>query len=310
MSVIVLRLHTVVTDEARKAVVAEALAWPSLVPVKCLSLSMMAAWLKREGYRWLYGSNGVWETRMSDLVTADPQPPSLLSLIVTLAKDQTVDVAKLQALLEMQERMEARDAVQQFNRAFIELQKVLPRIKKNGVLEYPIDKNKPDGPKRKIASFARWEDIDREIRPLLEAHGFSLGFTTSPRQGEGGGLICTAILRHSGGHMTETSIPVPLDTSGGKNNIQGYGSALSYGKRYTTTAALNLITEGEDDDGVRGGMSFITADQVAELEQLLAETQSDEARFLQFFGVAHLGNLTADNLAPARNMLLAKRRPK
>jgi hypothetical protein len=42
---------------------------------------------------------------------------------------------------------------------------------------------------------------------------------------------------------------LPLDTSGGKNNTQGAGSAASYGKRHTTTAMLGLRLEDTDDDG-------------------------------------------------------------
>jgi hypothetical protein len=241
-----------------------------------------------------------------DVAIAAAAAGSLLPTIVQLAKDPSVDVAKLQALLEMQERMEARQAQAEFNQAYIRLQKRLPRIKKNGTLEYPVDKNKPDGPKRKVSNYARWEDIDKEIRPLLEAEGFALSFTTAPRPGDGGGLIVTAILRHTAGHSTETPIPIPLDTSGGKNNIQGYGSALSYGKRYAATAALNIITEGEDDDGQRGGMRFITAEEAIDLERLLTESKSDRPRFLQFFGIAEVANLPADRLVEARNMLWSK----
>ena len=217
-------------------------------------------------------------------------------------------MAKLESLLNMQERMEGRQAEAAFNQAFIRLQTKLPRIKKNGVLEYPVDKNKPDGAKRKIASFAKWEDIDKEIRPILEAEGFALSFTTAPRQQEGGGLTVTAILRHAAGHSTETPIPVPLDTSGGKNNLQGYGSSLSYGKRYAATAALNIITEGEDDDGVRGGMAFLKPDQITELRSLIEETGTDERRFLDIMGVADLTNIEQGGYAAARNMLLQKRK--
>lgn len=234
---------------------------------------------------------------------------SLLNFVAQAVSDPNVDVHKLEALLRMQREIVADDAKAQFNRDFIALQKALPRIKKNGTLEYPVDKNKPDGAKRKIANFARWEDIDLSIRPLLDDHGFSLSFTTAPRAGDGGGLIVTAILRHRAGHMTETPIPIPLDTSGGKNNIQGYGSALSYGKRYAATAALNIITEGEDDDGVRGAKKFLSTEEAAELDGMMRELGLDAEKFLhQFFEVAEVRNLDAAQFVPCKNMLLAKRK--
>ena len=40
-----------------------------------------------------------------------------------------------------------------------------------------------------------------------------------------------------------------VDTTGSKNATQGAGSAASYGKRHSAKAVLNLIEEGEDNDG-------------------------------------------------------------
>src|SRR5579883_3095059 len=240
-----------------------------------------------------------------EVATTGEAAGSLLNFVAQAVRDPSIDVAKLEALLRMQREVIADDAKAQFNKALIRLQSRLPRIKKNGVLEYPVEKSRPDGPKRKIANFAKWEDIDEAIRPLLDEEGFALSFNTAPRAE--GGLIVTAILRHRAGHASETSIPIPLDTSGGKNNIQGYGSALSYGKRYAATAALNIITEGEDDDAKLAGMTFITPEQVAELETLLKETRSDEGKFLQLFGIAHLTSMEAGAYAAARNMLIGKK---
>lgn len=247
------------------------------------------------------------EPGSKQLATPAEAPGSLINFIAQAVERPEIDADKLDKLLRMQREIVADDAKAQFNRDYIAMQEELPRIKKSGVLEYPMDKNKPDGPKRKVSNYAKWEDIDRSIRPILKAHGFALSFTTAPRQGDGGGLIVTAILRHRAGHSTETPIPIPLDTSGGKNNIQGYGSALSYGKRYAATAALNIITEGEDDDGKLGGTKFVTTEQAAEIDVLLRETKSDAARFYQLFEVADVRNLTADQYPAARNMLLSKK---
>lgn len=230
-------------------------------------------------------------------------PGSLLTAIVAMAKDPAVDVEKLSALLAMQERLEARQAESAYNSAFSRLQMKLPRVKKNGQLSH-LGKDGAKG--GKVQSFAKWEDIDEAIRPLLDEEGFSLSFDTAPKTGDGGGLIVTAILRHQAGHSTRTAFPVPLDNSGGKNSLQGYGSSLSYGKRYAATAALNIVTEDEDDDGKRGGARFISADHVDELRHLIVQTSTDDARFCQFLGVASIENIEAGGFAPAKNMLLSK----
>lgn len=234
--------------------------------------------------------------------------PSLLNIIAEASQNPAVDVGKLSALLELQERVLGKQAEAAFNQAFGRLIPKLPRIKKGGRVEYPKDKKNPDGPKEKAFNFARWEDIDEIIRPLLLEEGFTLSFNTSPRQGDGGGIVVTGTLLHSSGHTRSASIPLALDSSGGKNNIQGMGSTFSYGKRYTTTALLNLVFEGEDDDGKRGGMSFISDAQVAELRGLLDATKTGEARFLETLTseARNIEEVEARDFARLKNALLSK----
>lgn len=211
----------------------------------------------------------------TDIAVVGEGSVDLLSAIVLMAKDPAVDVEKLSALMAMQERMEARGAVAAFNTAFAAMEPLLPRIKKNGQVEY---KNK-DGKLEKAFRFSKWEDVDNSIRPILRSHGFSLSFETAPRAGDGGGLVVTGTLLHVAGYSKSSSIPLALDSSGGKNNIQAAGSTFSYGCRYTTRMLLNLISEGDDDDGVRGGMTFVTAEEAAELTALIAATATNPANF-------------------------------
>jgi len=241
-----------------------------------------------------------------DLVVQDAEPGTLLANLMSLARDPNIRPEVVAAFIGMQERLEDRQAEREFNQAFVQMQPRLPRITRDGTLKYPVNKNQPDGPQKEISKYAKWETIDAAIRPLLTEHGFALSFTTAPRPGDGGGLLVTAILRHAGGHKQETPVPVPLDTSGGKNNLQGYGSSLSYGKRYAATAALNLITEGEDDDGKAGGMRYVTPDQAAELRGLLHTAGRQEGAFLDrlFSGsVRSLEEVEAGAYVVVRNML-------
>jgi hypothetical protein len=234
-------------------------------------------------------------------------PASLLAVIARASTDPRVDVTKMEALMQMQERLEVRQAERAFNEAFVQMQPKLPRIKRDGSLSYPVNKNQPDGPQRIISKYATWESIDAAIRPILTEHGFALSFTTEVTGN--GILIVTAILRHSAGHSTKTpGPPLPCDSSGGKNNIQGWGSAMSYGKRYAATAALNLVTEGDDDDAKLAGMAFLKSEQVEELQALIAETDTNERRFLDLFAVQHLGEIQQGAFAAAKNMLLQKRK--
>jgi hypothetical protein len=233
-----------------------------------------------------------------------PQQPSMLELIGQLARDPNVNPANLREILSIQRELEADQAKREYADAFSRLQPQLPRIKRDGTIDIPA---KP-GKRASKSHYAKLETIDLAIRPLLAQEGFSLSYDSAPRPGDGGGLIVTAKLHHRAGHFETASIPVPLDTSGSKNNIQGYGSTLSYGRRYALCALLNIITEGEDDDGVRGGQEYISEEQFVELLGLMREVQIDEQTFCErWFNVTGAADLERAAFVPAKNMLLSRK---
>lgn len=222
---------------------------------------------------------------------------SLLPAIMKIACDPSLDVAKLEALLRMQAELEKRQAEKEFIEAFSRLSGTLPRVQKEGVIDL--------GGKGKIP-FARWEDIDKTIRPLLAKEGFTLSFDTSTI--ERGTIIIAHLMHRSGHSRTVSTPPLPLDTGPGRNQIQAMGSTISYGKRYAAEMALNIVREGEDDDGIKGAMRFATEEEIADIRKLLEETGQDEVRLCAFLNVAHLGELPVTSVVIARNMLLAKRK--
>lgn len=241
------------------------------------------------------------------IATQDEKPQTMLAMIERFARDPAVDVNKLQALLNMQERLMANQARAEFNEAFARLQQKLPRITKKGEVRYPTEKNNPRSATKKAFNYARWEDIDELIRPLLNEEGFSLSWDSVPHAS--GGIVVIGKLRHSGGHEQIASIgPLPLDTSGGKNNLQAAGSTFSYAKRYTAQMLLNLTYEGEDDDGVAGGLQPISADQVKQISDLLTETKGNLDAFCTLMDVETLPDITVEKYPVAINALMARRR--
>lgn len=237
-------------------------------------------------------------------VVQDAQPTSLLTAIVQMARDPQVDVGKLDALLNMQAKMEERQAEREFIAAFTTMTRDLPRVKKSGVIDLGPDK----AGKARTVAFARWEDMDTVIRPKLVENGFTLSFNSAPR--DGGGLIVTGELMHRSGHVRTASIALPLDTGPGRNNTQAVGSTLSYGKRYCAEMLLNIVREGDDDDGVKGGVAYITPEQCEELSKLIADTGADEQKFLQAAGAMHLAEIPQGAFTMAKNLLLQKQRKK
>jgi ERF superfamily protein len=203
----------------------------------------------------------------------------LVSKIMDLASNPNVNPEMFDRLVAWQEREVRRQEEMAFNAAFVRFQAKRPVIRRNGTIAYPT---KPGEPARQISKYAKWEDIEDALQPILREEGFSLAFSPEPR--EGGGLLVSTILRHEGGHIfISKPFPVPLDTSGGKNNIQGYGSALSYGKRYSADAAGLFRVEGQDDDGKAGGTIYVTPEQALELQSTALAAEREESRFLETY---------------------------
>jgi len=213
----------------------------------------------------------------------------MMQIIERAARDPSFDVQKLDALLAMQERLEKRQAEREFIAAFARLSGDLPRVKKNGTISLGNDKQG----KPMAVAFAKWEDMDKVIRPLMAREGFTLSFDSASRVGEGGGLVVTGTLMHKDGHSRTASMPLALDTGPGRNNLQAMGSTLSYGKRYCTEMLLNIVREGQDDDGATGeDIAMISDEQKERLIDLIKATNSDTAKFLKaVFPRAKYGSL-------------------
>ncbi len=162
---------------------------------------------------------------------------SLVEVIARAARDPSVDIDKMERLIVMQERVEARNAEVAFAADFATMQPNLPAIGMNGQIVH-------NG--KVISEFSDWPNINKAVAPVLAEHGFSLSFKPDKVDGQ---VAVTAILRHRLGHRDTATLPLPTDTSGAKNQVQAVGSTLTYGKRYCGVLILNLTIEGEDDDG-------------------------------------------------------------
>lgn len=219
--------------------------------------------------------NELVEKQDTDIVNS---APSMLEIIERAASNPDVDVNKMSALLDMQERVMNKQAEIDFNESMNRLQLDMPSITKEGKVEYWIDKNDHSKGKELAFKFASFENIMKTIKPSLQKEGFTISFDSEQR--EGGGAVITATLYHIGGHSKKASFAAALDTGGGKNNIQAMGSTFSYGKRYCVTALLNIITEGEDDDAQNADP--ISEAQVDHLHMLLNETGIDAAKICNY----------------------------
>ena len=208
--------------------------------------------------------------RQDQAPAVQAESTTILQVIQRAAADPQCDIEKMERLMAMHERMQAKNAQTEFNAAMAAMQCDIPSIAERG-----------EGHNRK--SYATLEDINDVIKPIMQHYGFALSFRV---EHIANGINVTGVLMHKAGHREETTILLPADTSGNKNAVQAVASSVSYGKRYVMCAMLNISTRGEDDDGYAAAPSAcITEQQAKAVRAQLAKCKPEtQAGFIGMYG--------------------------
>jgi hypothetical protein len=229
---------------------------------------------------------------------------ALIAMIERAARDQAVDIDKMERLMGMVDRVREREARIAFDVALAAMQPELPVIEKRGRI---AGESKRTGEMLR-QTFGRWEDIAPAIAPVLSKHGFGVRFEQEQVTDVTGAAKTriTCVLSH-GGHRERAHFDLPLDTTGSKNNVQAYGSTASYGKRYSAMLALNIITRDEDDDGSSAGSGELVNDEeMQELSALMTKAKANTELFLKYLQIKSLAELPKARLKAAKDALHEK----
>ncbi|MEM9469977.1 MAG: ERF family protein [Pseudomonadota bacterium] len=218
-----------------------------------------------------------------------PQPNSFMSILDKAVERPDISPDALHQLIDAQERVMKKQAEIEFNEAMARLQPRLPKIKRKT--------------KGHNSNYAKYEDIDAQVRDLYTEEGFSVSYDSKIEDGK---EIYYGTLSHRSGHSKIARIALPEDSSGGKNAIQAKGSSMSYAKRYLLTMLLNIVTTDEDDDGLSGGTQIITEQQAAEIKNLLKDTGSDTKKFLETFAIKDVDSMPSFRYEKAIELLNQK----
>jgi hypothetical protein len=108
---------------------------------------------------------------------------AVLSVIERATANKDVEIEKLEKLLDMQERIMNKGAETAFNTAMAQMQAKLPIIAERGaiVIEGQV-----------VGFYAKFEDINEAVKPILQRYGFSVSFKTDTT----GGVV--KVTRHPG----------------------------------------------------------------------------------------------------------------
>ena len=235
-----------------------------------------------------------------------PQADALMAMLSDPEKINSMDVDKLDRLMAMAERLQAKRNEQAFNQAMADVQAKMKRVR--------ADASNPQT-RSKYASYAA---LDRELRPIYTDGGFALSFDTGEApQPDMVRVIC--YVTHDSGFSRTYHVDMPADGKGAKGGdvmtkTHATGSAMSYGMRYLLKLIFNVAVGEDDDDGNRAALPSITEDQLKDLECLIEEVGANKHGFLkyctQMFGVRELSELCAKDYPAAVAALEKKRKAK
>lgn len=142
--------------------------------------------------------------------------------------------------------------------------------------------------------------------PALNEAGIALIQPTG--EDEHGRYVETVLIHGESGESLTCRVPLIV----AKNDMQGYGSAVTYARRYGLMTMAGIAPE--DDDGNAAAKAApkqeapkkISAEQFQEIQALIEITETDEAKFCKFMKVGDLHDMNAQQAADAIAMLKKK----
>ena len=141
--------------------------------------------------------------------------------------------------------------------------------------------------------------------PALNANGVAV---YQPTIDDDTGRFVETILAHESGETIRCRVPLIVQ----KNDMQGYGSAVTYARRYGLMCMAGIAPQ--DDDGNAAAKAApvverpinISADQFVQLMGMIESTASDPAKLAQWLGVKMLEDLNVQQWERAMTQLRKK----
>lgn len=230
---------------------------------------------------------------MSDTNLPATRGPSeaaaILEVVANAAADPNCDPAKMQALVDLRLKVVAEQRRIDFHDALARVQSEIEPVKKDGTI--PLKDNK-------VIRFAKFESIQGIVKPLLRAEGFTTRY--DERVLDGVPIKAVTVTLTRGGHSESCTLHIPLKDEGpSRNATQSMVSANSYGRRRALIQMLDIVMEGEDNDGA-GDLTPVTEAEANQLKAELAAAGGNPQRFLVWMGVEYFAEIPARDWGKAK----------
>lgn len=214
----------------------------------------------------------------------------LLAIIERAARDPNTDIDKMERLFSLHERMLSRQAEVAFAEAMTAAQREMPQVKRDG---------KNDTTR---STYTNLDALAAAVDPVAHKHGFSLSYGTADSPLENHYRV-TVRVRHVGGYFEDHFADVPSDTVGMKGNqnktpTHGFGSTMSYGRRYLKLLVFDIATTDDDGQAATSGAP-VSFQELEMLKARVSQVGANEARFAKHMRVSSLAMLPAARLDEA-----------
>jgi len=226
----------------------------------------------------------------------------MMQMIEQVALNPDADVEKLRAVMDMKMQMFDRGAEIEFNAAMSRAQSEM----------VPVIAGSEN--KQTKSKYAKLERIIEDISPIWTKHGFALTFGSGECPKDGWYRVECEV-SHSAGHSKKYHADLPPDMTGiagsvNKTAIHGFGSTVSYGRRYLTCLVFNIAVKGEDNDGNKPpdnpALQCLNEKQLKNLRDAMKVAGVDDAAMCKKAGVEKVGDIAQARLSGAMNWLKSK----
>ena len=222
--------------------------------------------------------------------------------------------ANLEKLIELRERLEAKEAEKAFNLAMARFRAACPVIEK-----------KTDGATNQAKTEVLWKfaslgDIDKEIRKPASENGLSWSWDSEDiTRGDKPAKKTICTITHELGHSIQRTFTSVIDTgTSAMNAIHKESSTVEVGRRQSLKLALGIVIAGEDDDAISAmdkkngkAVETITKAQTKLLEKQIGT--ADETLYnaiLTEYNVTELYKIPADKLADCKERITTYKKAK
>lgn len=218
--------------------------------------------------------------------------------LINIVSRTDIDPERLEKFLELQIKMENRQAEKAFHAAMAMFQAECPIIQKTKKIDFA---SKGGGSVK--YNYSPLDEIAHIIKPIMGKYGLSYSFDLRPSPVEGLSELLTNISHKDGFSRTFTYTFEDLHDDQRMNSSQRRKSAVTYAKRSNLENALGIVCADEDDDARRAVDVAISSAQIEELKKLQKSSGTTEKTFLDWLKVAKVEDLSAHAAKRAINAL-------